>query len=76
MPERCDCCDLLPESCGKAIEQRRRAEQLEAIKNLPPGWFAAKFPGTCTNCGEDFDADTPITFSGGLFDRTYVCCQS
>ena len=62
MTQRCDCCDLPIESCGKAIENRRRAEAfLDRTRLLAkPGWFAAGYAGTCSDCGEHFDEGQPI----------------
>jgi hypothetical protein len=58
--DRCDCCDLPAYSCGKAAEQRQRAEEQEELKHLGPGWVAALYPGVCTTCGEPFGRATSI----------------
>lgn len=47
---RCDCCDLPVSMCGKAVEQRQRAE---AVKQRPPhgAETTARFDGRCAYGG-------------------------
>ncbi len=58
----CTCCMLPPESCGKAAEvlQRRQAMLERQAALAKPGATLAQYPGTCGDCGEPFDAGTPI----------------
>lgn len=76
MADRCDCCDLPVESCGKAAEQRQRAEaQRERTMLLArTSWFEASYPGTCSSCGERFPAGEPITKHGGGYKAS--CCDN
>lgn len=62
MTERCDCCELPVESCGKAAEARARKEARIARTRLlsRPGARAAMFRGSCGVCGEWYDAGAPI----------------
>ena len=59
---RCRCCDLPVESCGKAAEERIRAEEHARLVRLlrTPPWLPAKFAGTCAICSESFPAGYPI----------------
>lgn len=65
-PQRCDCCDLLLDSCGKAAQQRQQAQHRRELAALrarlyaTPGWFPARWPGVCCHCGDDFPPDTLI----------------
>lgn len=78
--QRCDCCDLLNESCGRAAEQRLRHEERRSNDELmaTPGWFPARYPGTCARCGEYFAAGSPIRSNRGAkwTEPSYVgaCC--
>jgi hypothetical protein len=57
MDEKCECCDLLIASCGKQAAQRSEAEAKQRrAALLKRGWFAAKWPGACRECGEGFEA--------------------
>lgn len=73
---RCDCCDLPVESCGRAAEQRQRANQrAERARLLAlPGALPAAYPGKCADCGERFDASDPISRSDDGW-RCLVCCE-
>lgn len=52
---RCDCCDLPVMSCGKATDQRERAEQLQERERLTSlGFIPAGYAGVCSACGEWF----------------------
>lgn len=77
---RCECCDLLISACGKQAAHR---SELEAKKRsaelLNRGWFKAKFPGQCRECGEGFEAGDLIKGSAegyGHRCRRYFaeCC--
>ena len=60
--ERCSCCDLPVSSCGKAAEQRQRAElAAERTRLRAKGWFTSLYPGTCASCGEPYEARALIT---------------
>lgn len=74
----CTCCDLPPESCGKAAAIKQDAEKRKVdAELLTRGWFRARFPGICV-CGEDFEAGTLIRGAGdyGHRQRKYFaeCC--
>lgn len=60
--ERCDCCDLAVESCGRAVERRQRQEDaethLDALSRR--GVVVAEFDGQCVGCDEYYSAGTPI----------------
>lgn len=60
--ERCECCGLLVESCGKAAEAKQKAEARARRVALlrRPGWFQSSFPGSCARCSEWFEVGTPI----------------
>lgn len=86
--DRCDCCDLPVESCGKAAEQLARRQQLldrqAALRK--PGATVAQYPGVCGECGESFDKGEPIAArsapghrqpidrSGASAWRGLLCC--
>lgn len=76
---RCECCDLPIESCGKEIEQHQIAEHAAANAELMTrGWFPAKYPGECAACGSPFDTNDMIrlhTTTGA--HRCYIaeCCK-
>lgn len=59
--EPCECCGLTV-GCGKAAERfARRQALLERQAALSkPGASLAAYPGTCGDCGEPFEAGTPI----------------
>jgi hypothetical protein len=65
--DRCECCDLPVSSCGKAAEQRQRAEhQAERARiSALPGVFMALYAGTCGGCGERYDPRTLIRSTSG-----------
>lgn len=60
--ERCPCCDLPVESCGRAVAQQRdreaRAQRERALNTY--GTIPARFPGKCPGCGEWIDVGDPI----------------
>lgn len=71
---RCDCCDLPEASCGKAIEQRQRADAARRAGELAArGYIRAAYPGTCATCSEPFGSGAHITgaLHGGW---TAECC--
>lgn len=74
---RCDCCDLPTYSCGKAVEDRQRhdlaAERARLLAH--PAWFAAVYPGTCEQCGERFEAGTPIRMVPHSGWRAQCCAE-
>jgi len=58
---RCECCELLESSCGKAKQAQLDKELKDYRTKLRQrGWFVAQWPGVCDRCGEDFDAGTMI----------------
>lgn len=61
-PDRCVCCDLPVDQCGKAIEEKRRAEEkAERDRALAlPGVVAASYPGTCPTCSTRYSVGEPI----------------
>lgn len=75
MAQRCDCCDLPIESCGKAAEDRQRKEDANARSRAMglPGWWRAKWPGTCAGCGSGFAAGDPITVAHNDGYLAYCC---
>lgn len=58
--DRCECCDLPVESCGKAAEQRQRAEQ----RRVSADRLVAVFAGLCADCGERIRPGDTIERSG------------
>lgn len=71
---RCDCCDLPVESCGRAAEQRQRAEQRSELERLRArGYFAATFHGVCEGCGEHYSAGTLIVRTHPYGYRAECC---
>lgn len=87
--DRCSCCDLPMISCGKAAERiaRRQAMLERQVALGKPGATLAQYPGTCGDCGEPFEAGTPIQGrsrygrhrdpldrSGGSPWRSLLCC--
>jgi hypothetical protein len=58
--ERCECCDLLMASCGKAVEARQSAERAAERQRIVhlPGVVPAQYPGVCGDCGERFKPGT------------------
>lgn len=71
----CECCDLPPESCGKALEAAQRAEAKALRERLlqTPGSTAANWPLTCCYCGTRSGKGDPIR---GSADGWYglLCC--
>jgi hypothetical protein len=67
MAERCVCCDLPVESCGKRLEDQEVAleREVRAAMLATPRWIAAKWGGTCQRCNSyDYSRGEPITFDG------------
>jgi hypothetical protein len=61
--ELCTCCDLPPESCGKAAEQRQRADLRAQIERalMEPGVVPAKhLIRSCPGCRSVVPAWHPI----------------
>lgn len=55
MVERCVCCDLPVECCGKAIEEKAlKAAANERSQMLVQGWSTSKYSGSCGECGRSF----------------------
>ena len=82
MAERCTCCDLPVESCGRAAEKRQQRAEQEARAELlvTRGWFPARYPGSCAGCGSYFRVGEPIRVNRNrrwTEPVTYVasCCQ-
>lgn len=81
MATRCDCCNLLPDACGKEAAKKQEAEAKQQRAELTArGWFVSRFPGSCRGCGEDFDPGALIhgTSDGyGHRGRKYFaeCCS-
>jgi hypothetical protein len=75
--KRCECCELPEYSCGKAVAKRQEAEaKKRAAELVSQGWFPAKWPGACRECGSGFDAGAlikggPYGYHGYLAD----CCS-
>jgi len=76
LDERCVCCELPVESCGKRVEQlRRREAMLERQRQAAlPGAFPAAFPGWCARCGEPFGKGTVLRRAGGVDGYVAGCC--
>lgn len=62
MGERCECCDLPEEWCGKAVEDRKRKEaEAERARLLRlPGVVAAQYPSRCQDCQDHYSKGEPI----------------
>jgi hypothetical protein len=77
MVTKCECCDLPEYSCGKAAAKRQEMEAKgRAAELVGRGWFPAKWPGACRECGSEFDAGALI--KGGPYGyRGYLadCCS-
>ena len=73
--DRCKCCDLLVEFCGKAAADRQRATGLAQRQELleRPGWFAAQWRVMCSVCQEWSPPGTPITRHGEFGWRAGCC---
>jgi len=73
--DRCDCCDLLVEFCGKAAAQKQRATELAQLEELlqRPGWFPAEWRVMCSVCREWSPPGTPITRHGEFGWRAECC---
>lgn len=73
MTTRCTCCDLPRESCGKAAEDRARAERFVERTRLlaQPGWIAASYPGFCSRCYDRIDVGQPIA----RWKSGWRCCE-
>lgn len=72
MTARCTCCDLPVASCGKALEDARRAAAAaeRTVRLAFPGWVAAAWPGLCLRCGDRFAAGAPIR----SYAQGWSCC--
>lgn len=81
MVTRCECCDLLPNACGKEAAKKQEAgARQQRAELVNRGWFAAKFHGVCKGCGADFEAGTLIKGTSDGFGRTKLkyfaeCCS-
>lgn len=82
MTARCDCCDFPVDMCGKEAAKQQDAEAAERRKELVNrGWFLAKWPGTCAECGTHFEPDEFIHALPGGYGRKgskYLaeCCSA
>ncbi len=66
----CNCCDLPMELCGRAAAARQEAEDKnQRTMMINAGWFAAKFPGNCRECGEGFASGDLIKGGPGYGHR-------
>jgi len=76
--ERCKCCDLLVEFCGKAAARKQHAIELAQRQKLLelPGWFAAEWRGMCYVCQEWFPVGTLITRHGEFGWRAQCCSDA
>lgn len=72
---RCQCCDLDIRSCGKALEQRQRADAARRAGELTArGYIRAAYPGTCATCREPFGSGAYITSTVGGAGWIAECC--
>lgn len=62
MAERCECCDLPADQCGRAAELRERRERKALYQQAlaTPGVIPARFPGTCPGCHTPYLQGAPI----------------
>lgn len=72
--QRCECCEMLPGSCGKQKEadqlaraKKERARLIKKLRKSSINWFPAMWPGVCVapRCGEPFPEGTYITRNPG-----------
>lgn len=72
--ERCDCCDLPVSMCGKAKEVQLRQEAAARRRALLalPGVIAARYAGTCGQCGERHPEGVPLKRKGDVWVAD--CC--
>lgn len=69
--------DMLPGQCADclghtSIEDQALTERADLLHL--PGWFPAKFGGTCRRCGEPFTPDTPIRRQADSQGYIAECC--
>ena len=75
MSDRCTCCDLPVEACGRAASERERKER-KALRQQAlrlPGVVEARFPGRCPGCGTKYLQGAPIMHSEDGW-RGVLCC--
>ena len=71
---RCECCDLPAYSCGRATEQRARADAARRAGELRAcGYFPAQWPGDCGFCGERFQPGALIRLTT---DTRHACWRA
>jgi hypothetical protein len=63
MTERCSCCDLLIESCGRRARPIAASLPFEQPDSTRPASrpFPASYPGKCV-CGEDFEPGDEVCY--------------
>lgn len=60
--------DLDPATCGVCNGAEKRTSAAERPERGP--WFFARFDGTCSDCGDGFDAGQKIRADG---EGGYLC---
>jgi hypothetical protein len=75
--DRCKKHDMLPGQCADclghtSIEDQALADRSQLLHQ--PGWFPAKFGGTCRRCGEPFTPDTAIRRQADSQGYIAECC--
>lgn len=62
MAERCECCDLPVDQCGRAADEAQRRERKALYQQAlaTPGVIPSKYGGVCPGCGTRYVEGAPI----------------
>lgn len=75
MAERCEITELPVGQCACRLHGKpERPAGVRAVELPRPGWFVARYPGSCRRCFEPFTAGTHITGTDGSDGWTAECC--
>lgn len=71
MSDRCEFTEIEKSSCAHCRNTPRRRAELPTRQ----GWFEARYPGQCANCGGLYSAGAHITFDEGTGRWIAECCN-
>lgn len=73
MTARCERTELPADQCA-CPDHRGDPQPRADATTAGLGWFDARYPGVCAECGEPFDVGTPITYDRRSGDYVARCC--
>jgi hypothetical protein len=72
---RCEITELPVGQCACRVHGASEPGAGARVSGQPrPGWFEARYPGQCRECGEPFQPGTHITGTDGSDGWTAECC--